>query len=56
MNSKHTFFKIAREVKFWIKTNRVVYHWINEGWYVSESTVYRILKREELIKPAEIKI
>jgi putative transposase len=25
-----------------------------EGWYVSESTVFRILKREELIKPAEV--
>jgi len=26
----------------------------NERWYVSESTVFRILKREGLIKPAEV--
>jgi transposase InsO family protein len=26
----------------------------SEGWYVSESTIFRILKREGLIKPAEI--
>jgi len=26
----------------------------SEGWYVSESTVLRILKREGLTKPAEI--
>ena len=26
----------------------------SEGWYVSESTVFRILKREGMIKPAEI--
>lgn len=26
----------------------------SEGWYVSESTVFRILKREGLIKPAEV--
>jgi len=26
----------------------------DEGWYVSESTVFRILKREGLIKPAEV--
>ena len=26
----------------------------SEGWYISESTVFRILKREGLIKPAEI--
>ena len=26
----------------------------SEGWYVSESTVFRVLKREGLIKPAEI--
>jgi len=26
----------------------------SEGWYVSESTVFRIFKREGLIKPAEI--
>ena len=26
----------------------------NEKWYVSESTVFRILKREGLIKPAEV--
>ena len=26
----------------------------NERWYVSESTVYRILKREGMIKPAEV--
>jgi putative transposase len=26
----------------------------SEGWYVSESTVFRILKREGLVKPAEI--
>jgi transposase len=26
----------------------------NESWYVSESTVFRILKREGLIKPAEV--
>jgi len=26
----------------------------SEGWYVSESTVFRIMKREGLIKPAEI--
>jgi putative transposase len=26
----------------------------NERWYVSESTIFRILKREGLIKPAEI--
>jgi transposase InsO family protein len=26
----------------------------SEGWYVSESTVFRMLKREGLIKPAEI--
>ena len=26
----------------------------SEGWYVSESTVYRILKKEGLIKPAEV--
>jgi len=26
----------------------------NEGWYVSESTVFRILKREGLVKPAEV--
>jgi transposase InsO family protein len=25
-----------------------------EGWYVSESTIFRILKREGLIKPAEV--
>ena len=25
-----------------------------EGWYVSESTIFRALKREGLIKPAEI--
>ncbi|MFQ5873594.1 MAG: helix-turn-helix domain-containing protein [Dehalococcoidia bacterium] len=25
-----------------------------EGWYVSESTVYRVLKREGLVKPAEV--
>jgi len=25
-----------------------------EGWYISESTVFRIMKREGLIKPAEI--
>jgi putative transposase len=26
----------------------------SEGWYVSESTVFRIMKREGLIKPAEV--
>ena len=26
----------------------------NESWYVSESTVFRVLKREGLIKPAEV--
>jgi len=26
----------------------------SEGWYVSESTVFRILRREGLIKPAEV--
>jgi len=26
----------------------------SEGWYVSESTIFRILKREGMIKPAEI--
>ena len=25
-----------------------------QGWYVSESTVFRLLKREGMIKPAEI--